>query len=89
MCLPYFLYGLSSPSGGPRCCSDSCAKKACRPAAAYAAFAATATTAAAAASDVLLLLLHNGYLFSVFLKNMLCFAMPTDLSFFRYDICIF
>ena len=27
MCLPYFLYGLSSPSGGPRCCCDSCAKK--------------------------------------------------------------
>ena len=27
MCLPYFLYGLYSLSGGPRCCWDSCAKK--------------------------------------------------------------
>ena len=27
MCLPYFLYGLSSPSGGRRCCCDNCAKK--------------------------------------------------------------
>ena len=64
-------------------------KNACRAAAAYAAFAATATTAAAAASAVLLLLLlllsHTGT-FSVFLKIMLCFAMPTDLSFFRYEI---
>ena len=57
MCLPYFLYGLSSPSGGPRCRCDSCAKYACRAAAAYAAFAATATATAAAASAMLLLLL--------------------------------
>ena len=75
--------------------------KACRAAAAYAAFAATATTAAAAASPaaaaaVLLLscccaaaVVTYGYLFSVFLKNTLCFAMPADLSFFRYEICIF
>ena len=77
-------------------------KKDCRAAAAYAAFdAATATTAAAAASAVLLLscccaaaelllLSHRGTSSPCSYKNiMLCFAMPTDLSFFRYEICIF
>ena len=78
-------------------------KKACRAAAAYAAVdAATATTAAAAASAVLLVncrcaaaeLLHLSHRgtsspCSFKINMMLCFAMPTDLSFFRYEICIF
>ena len=77
-------------------------KKACRAAAAYAAFdAATATTAAAAASAVLLLscccaaaelllLSHRGTSSPCSYKNMmLCFAMPTVLSFFdtRFVFC--
>ena len=77
-------------------------KTACRAAAAYAAFdAAIATTAAAAASAVLLLscccaaaelllLSHRGTSSPCSYKNMmLCFPMPTVLSFFRYEICIF
>ena len=100
MCLPYlFSYGLSSPSGGPRCCCDSCAKQACRATAAYAAFASTATTAVAAASAAaaaaeLLLCCCCCHIRVPLLRvpkksMMLCFAMPTDVSFFRYEISIF
>ena len=78
-------------------------KKVCRAVAAVAAFAPTATTDAVAASDVLLCCCRGAAelllcccccqirvpLLRVANKNMLCFAMPTDLSFFRYGTCIF
>ena len=59
MCLPYFLYGLSSLVDHGAA-ATAVQKKACRAAATYTAFAAFAATAAAAASAVLLLLSHTG-----------------------------
>ena len=106
MCLPYFLCGLPSPSGGPRCCCDSCAEKGlpcCRRLRRprrhrHHRRRCCLCYAAAAAAAVLLLscccaaaVVTYGYLPLLrVLKttlSMLCFAMPTDLSFFRYEIC--
>ena len=54
-------------------------KKACRAAAAYATFAATPPPP----QLLLLLLSHTGISSPCSKKNMLCFAMPTDLMEFR------
>ena len=99
ICAPYFYMASPLLLVDHGATATAVQKKACRAAAAYAVFASTATTAAAAASAAAAVLLLScccagavvtyGYLFSVFLKNLLCFAMPADLSFFRYEICIF
>ena len=92
MRLPYFLYGLSSPLGGPRRCSTAVQKKARRAAAGDAAFVATVTTAAAAAAAVLLLLLSHTvtYLFSGFLRKHAVLRDADRSSFFSIrDVHVF